>query len=95
VKPADAREAARPLATIRIDNLLRSAVIESVFDLATERFESILERATRLRRARVNVDSLWVTADALYGLVGRELSYNAVGMVGRSQMKLPVPPYVP
>ena len=67
---ADAREAARPLATIRIGNLLRSAVIESVFDLATERFESIFERATRLHRARVNVDSLWVTsaADALYGL---------------------------
>ena len=67
---ADAREAARPLATIRIDNLLRSAVIESVFDLATERFESILERAARLRRARVNIDSLWVTlaGDALYGL---------------------------
>ena len=67
---ADARESARPLGGIRIENRLRSAVIESVFDLATERFESILERATRLRRARVNVDGLWITsaADALYGL---------------------------
>ena len=50
---ADAREAARPLSGIRIENRLRSAVIESIFDLATERFESILERAARLRRARV------------------------------------------
>jgi ATP-dependent RNA helicase HelY len=67
---ADAREAARPLASVRTDNLLRSALIESVYDLATERYESILERATRLRRARVSVDALWVTsaADALYGL---------------------------
>ena len=67
---ADAREAARSLSGIRIENRLRSAVLESIFDLATERFESILERATRLRRARVNVDGLWITsaADALYGL---------------------------
>jgi ATP-dependent RNA helicase HelY len=67
---ADAREAARPLAGIRVENLLRSAVIESVYDLATERFDSVLERATRLSRARVNVDGVWITsaADALYGL---------------------------
>jgi hypothetical protein len=67
---ADARESARPLGGIRTENRLRSAVIESVFDLATERFESILERAARLRRARVDVDGLWITsaADALYGL---------------------------
>jgi superfamily II DNA/RNA helicase len=67
---ADAREAARPLAGVRADNVLRSAVIESVYDLATERFDSILERATRIRRSRVNTDGLWITsaADALYGL---------------------------
>jgi ATP-dependent RNA helicase HelY len=67
---ADAREAAQPLGGIRIETLLRSAVIESVFDLASERFESILERATRLQHARVNVDGVWITsaADALYGL---------------------------
>jgi len=35
---ADAREAARPLGGVRIENRLRSAVIESVFDLATERY---------------------------------------------------------
>jgi ATP-dependent RNA helicase HelY len=67
---ADARESARPLGGIRTENRLRSAVIESVFDLVTERYASILERATRLRLARVNADGLWITsaADALYGL---------------------------
>ena len=67
---ADAREAALPLRGIRSDNLLRSAVIESVYDLATERFEEILQRATRLRRARVASDGPWVNSagDALYGL---------------------------
>jgi len=67
---ADARESARPLAGIRLDNLLRSAVIESIYDLATERYQEILARAQRLRRARVNTDGVWITsaADALYGL---------------------------
>jgi ATP-dependent RNA helicase HelY len=67
---ADAREAARPLGGMRSENRLRSAVIESVFDLATERYASILERATRMRHTRVSVDGLWITsaADALYGL---------------------------
>jgi ATP-dependent RNA helicase HelY len=67
---ADARESARPLGGIRLGNLLRSAVIESIYDLATERYEEILSRAQRLRRARVNTDGVWITsaADALYGL---------------------------
>jgi ATP-dependent RNA helicase HelY len=67
---ADAREAARSLRGVRIDNLLRSAVIESVYDLATERFENIIERADRLRRARVSYERPSGTSatDALYGL---------------------------
>jgi ATP-dependent RNA helicase HelY len=67
---ADAREAAKPLSNVRLDDLLCSALIESVYDLATERFEEILERANRLRRARVALDSPLTTSatDALYGL---------------------------
>jgi ATP-dependent RNA helicase HelY len=82
---ADAREAARALAGIRVDNLLRSAVIESVYDLATERFESILERATRLRRARVNIDGVWITsaADALYGLCWSGIVQLVSRLLGR------------
>jgi hypothetical protein len=82
---ADAREAARPLTGLRVDNLLRSAVIESVCDLATERFESILERAARLRRARVSVDSVWTTtaADALYGLCWSGIVQLASHLLGQ------------
>ncbi len=82
---ADAREAARPLGGIRIENRLRSAVIKSVFDLATERFESILERATRLRRTRVNTDGLWITsaADALYGLCWSGIVHLASHLLGQ------------
>jgi len=67
---ADAREAARPLLGARSENLLRSAVIESVYDLATERFESVIERANRLRRTRVSLETPWGASatDALYGL---------------------------
>jgi ATP-dependent RNA helicase HelY len=67
---ADAREAAQILRGRRDDNLLRSAVIESIYELAMEQFEAILERAGRLRRARVSPASSWAinAGDALFGL---------------------------
>ncbi|XSC42158.1 DEAD/DEAH box helicase [Bradyrhizobium sp. RDT10] len=82
---ADAREAALPLRGVRVENLLRSAVIESVHDLAAERFEDILERATRLRRARVSEDSAWVTSasDALYGLCWSGIVHLVSQLLGR------------
>ena len=83
---ADAREAAVALRGIRDDNLLRSAVIESVLDLAEERYDQILARATRLRRARLAVsDGLWITSggDALYGLCWSGIVQLASNLMGQ------------
>lgn len=87
---ADAREAARPLSGIRLENVLRSAVIESIYDLATERYEEILSRAQRLRRARVSIDSLWVTsaADALYGLCWSGIVQLVAHLLGEPFLEL-------
>jgi ATP-dependent RNA helicase HelY len=66
----DAREAARPLAGVRTDDLLRSALIETVFDLADERFQDILDRAERLARLRSSAEQPLDdrAVQALYGL---------------------------
>lgn len=82
---ADAREAAEVLRGIRDDNLLRSAVIESILDLADERYDQILARATRLRRARLAVnDGVWITSagDALYGLCWSGIVQLASNLMG-------------
>src|SRR5262249_46088337 len=86
----DAREAARPLSGIRLENVLRSAVIESIYDLATERYEEILARAQRLRRARVSTDSLWVTSagDALYGLCWSGIVQLVAHLLGEPFLEL-------
>ncbi len=82
---ADARESAQVLRGIRDDNLLRSAVVESVFDLATERYDQILERAVRLRRARLDLDDLWIELadDALYGLCWSGIVQLAANLLGQ------------
>ena len=66
----DAREAARPLIGAQSGDLLRTALLETIHDLANESFESILERAERLASLRPAADaelSLRAT-QALYGL---------------------------
>ncbi len=67
---SDANEAARLLDNFRSDELLISALVESIRDLATEQFEAIIRRAERLRRTRPP-DRFSVTqqaTQALYGL---------------------------
>jgi ATP-dependent RNA helicase HelY len=67
----DAREAARGLKGEREEDLLRTALIETIRDLAEGRFEAILNRGERLRRIRVvyreNAPEFSAT-QALYGL---------------------------
>jgi ATP-dependent RNA helicase HelY len=67
---ADAREAARPLSNARDENLIKSALIETVHDLASEDYQAILQRAERLSqlRASPNDFSDTVIEQALYGL---------------------------
>ena len=66
----DAREAARPLVGIQSGDLVRTALLETVYDLASERFESVLERAARLSSLRPATEAeLSARAtQALYGL---------------------------
>lgn len=82
---ADAREAARSLRGVGVDNLLRSAVIESVYDLATEGFPNILARAGRLRRVRATFDntSEAPATDALYGLCWSGIVQLAAQLLGQ------------
>jgi ATP-dependent RNA helicase HelY len=65
----DAREAARRLEGRRGPDLIRTALLESVADLAIERFEPILNRAQRLEGLRAAPDGDLITqaTQALYG----------------------------
>lgn len=67
---ADAREAARSLTDVRDDNLIKSALIETVYDLASESYQSILDRAARLEQMRAPINEFGDAAieQALYGL---------------------------
>lgn len=87
---ADAREAASALRGVRLSNILRSAVVESIYDLASERYEEILERAIRLSGARVLADSDWNTsaADALYGLCWSGIVQLVAQLLGRPMPEL-------
>lgn len=65
----DAREAARGLAGGRLEDVHRGALLESIQDLAQERFTAILERAERLARLQPSPgDDL--TEQAIQGLYG-------------------------
>ncbi len=66
----DAREAARELAGPRLEDIHRGALVESIEDLALERFEAILERAGRLAGLRPGADAPFDerATQALYGL---------------------------
>jgi ATP-dependent RNA helicase HelY len=67
---ADAKEAARPLFERRSGNLLETALLESICDLASERLEQILQRAERLQRLSVSFDNFpeGTIEGALYGM---------------------------
>lgn len=66
----DAREAARELAGPRLEDIHRGALVESIEDLALERFEAVLERADRLSGLRPGADAPFDerATQALYGL---------------------------
>lgn len=67
---ADSREAAKDLAGPRLDDIHRGALLESLYDLAQERFELILDRADRLARLRPSPDVPLAeqATQALFGL---------------------------
>jgi hypothetical protein len=65
----DAREAARGLGVGRLEDIHRGALLESIQDLAQERFTSILERAERLGRLQPSPDDD-LTEQATQGLYG-------------------------
>lgn len=67
---ADAREAALGLTGISDENVIKAALIETVFDLASESYQSILDRAGRLTFLRASAEELADNAieQALYGL---------------------------
>ena len=66
----DAREAAAKLQRSEEEDLLRNALVETIHDLATEQFASILSRADRLRETEPLTTALPEdrAAQALYGL---------------------------
>lgn len=65
----DAREAARGLGDGRLEDIHRGALLESIQDLAEERFTSILERAERLARLQPSPEDN-LTEQATQGLYG-------------------------
>lgn len=66
----DAREAARELGGPRLEDIHRGALVESIEDLALEKFEAILERADRQGGLRPSADAPFDerATQALYGL---------------------------
>ena len=67
---SDAREAAAKLQHAEEEDLLRNALVETIYDLATEQFASILSRADRLRETEplTTAPPANRAAQALYGL---------------------------
>ena len=67
---ADAREVAKVLQGRGAEGLILQALIETIYDLALERYDEILQRARRLQRLRVSTDINPETAieQSLYGL---------------------------
>ncbi len=81
----DAREAARRLVGDDTDDLLMTAVRESVADLASERFESILQRAERLKHLKSNARNTldFQATQALYGLCWAGITALASRVLGQ------------
>jgi superfamily II DNA/RNA helicase len=86
----DAREAARELTGPRLDNIHRRVLIESIEDLAMERFEAILARAERLAELRPTADAPFDerATQALYGLCWSGLVQMVSRLLDRPRVKL-------
>ncbi|MFN5212914.1 DEAD/DEAH box helicase [Brevundimonas sp.] len=86
----DAREAARELAGPRLEDIHRGALVESVEDLALERFEAILERANRLAGLRPGADAPFDerATQALYGLCWSGLVQMVARLLDRPRVEL-------
>lgn len=91
----DAREAARDLAGPRLEDIHRGALVESVEDLALERFEAILERAGRLTGLRPGADAPFDerATQALYGLCWSGLVQMVARLLDRPLVELAYRPF--
>jgi hypothetical protein len=89
----DAREAARGLGFGRLEDIHRGALLESIQDLAQERFTSILERAERLSRLQPSAeDDLTEQAtQGLYGLCWAGLIHLAARLLDQAPPALAYP----
>ena len=86
----DAREAVRDLAGPPLDEIYRGALIESIEDLALERFEPILDRAGRLAGLRSRADAPFDerATQALYGLCWSGLVQMVARLLDRPRVTL-------
>lgn len=86
----DAREAARELSGPRLEDIHRGALVESIEDLALERFEAILDRADRLAGMRPGADAPFDerATQALYGLCWSGLVQMVARMLDRPRLEL-------
>lgn len=86
----DAREAARDLDGSRLADIHRGALVESIEDLALERFEAILERANRLAGLRPGADAPFDerATQALYGLCWNGLVQMVARLLDRPLVEL-------
>lgn len=86
----DAREAARELAGPRLDDIHRGALVESIEDLALERFETVLDRADRLAGLKPGADAPFDerATQALYGLCWSGLVQMVARLLDRPRVAL-------
>lgn len=89
----DAREAARGLASTRLEDVHRSALLESIQDLAQERFAAILERAERLARLQPSPDDdlSEQATQGLYGLCWAGLIHLVARLLAQAPPTLAYP----
>jgi ATP-dependent RNA helicase HelY len=88
---ADAREAARPLDGVSFEDVTRGALVETIYDVATERYEEILDRADRLGTVRIGLDETdpdLTSERALYGLCWAGLVHMVAKLLGRARPAL-------
>jgi ATP-dependent RNA helicase HelY len=87
---ADAREAAQPLQGLGAGDLIRDALVETIYDLALERLEEILLRAVRLQDRVVTLgnDSDAAIERALYGLCWAGIVHLATNLINRDVPEL-------
>lgn len=89
----DAREAARGLGFGRLEDIHRGALLESIQDLAQERFASILERAERLSRLQPSpeADLTEQATQGLYGLCWAGIVHLVVRLLDQAPPALAYP----